>query len=122
MNDVRVQVSNCNGFGDMWWTDKCTYFSSIDNALVTVSVGRRPLSEPAWCEEASSEQRVAVTVIKHEDAEVRWFFCWGKTNDGKSTVKRYANALCATRKRCSKRGVLRRIHSLHAAPNSHADK
>ena len=21
---------NCNGFGDMWWTDKCTYFSSID--------------------------------------------------------------------------------------------
>ena len=21
--------SNCNGFGDMWWTDKCTYFSSI---------------------------------------------------------------------------------------------
>ena len=22
--------SNCNGFGDMWWTDKCTYFSSID--------------------------------------------------------------------------------------------
>ena len=22
--------ANCNGFGDMWWTDKCTYFSSID--------------------------------------------------------------------------------------------
>ena len=22
--------SNCNGFGDMWWTDKCTYFSSIE--------------------------------------------------------------------------------------------
>ena len=22
--------SNGNGFGDMWWTDKCTYFSSID--------------------------------------------------------------------------------------------
>ena len=22
--------SNCNGFGDMRWTDKCTYFSSID--------------------------------------------------------------------------------------------
>ena len=22
--------SKCNGFGDMWWTDKCTYFSSID--------------------------------------------------------------------------------------------
>ena len=21
--------SNCNGFGDKWWTDKCTYFSSI---------------------------------------------------------------------------------------------
>ena len=20
--------SNCNGFGDMWWTDKCIYFSS----------------------------------------------------------------------------------------------
>ena len=22
--------SNCHGFGDNWWTDKCTYFSSID--------------------------------------------------------------------------------------------
>ena len=21
---------DCNGLGDMWWTDKCTYFSSID--------------------------------------------------------------------------------------------
>ena len=26
---------NCNGFGDMWWTDKCTYFSSIDGNLGT---------------------------------------------------------------------------------------
>ena len=25
----EFQESNCNGFGDMWWTDKCTYFSSI---------------------------------------------------------------------------------------------
>ena len=24
---------NGNGFGDMWWTDKCTYFSSIDIKL-----------------------------------------------------------------------------------------
>ena len=22
---------NCNGLGDIWWTDKCMYFSSIDN-------------------------------------------------------------------------------------------
>ena len=22
--------SNCNGLGDIWWTDKCSYFSSID--------------------------------------------------------------------------------------------
>ena len=22
--------ANCNGLGDMWWTDKCMYFSSID--------------------------------------------------------------------------------------------
>ena len=22
--------SNCNGFGDIWWTDKLFYFSSID--------------------------------------------------------------------------------------------
>ena len=22
--------SNCNGLGDIWWTDKCIYFSSID--------------------------------------------------------------------------------------------
>ena len=21
--------SNCNWFGDIWWTDKCIYFSSI---------------------------------------------------------------------------------------------
>ena len=24
----EFQESNINGFGDMWWTDKCTYFSS----------------------------------------------------------------------------------------------
>ena len=41
---------NCNGFGDIWWTDKCIYFSSIDrsgtivryiiitNSTVTVTV------------------------------------------------------------------------------------
>ena len=22
--------ANCNGLGDIWWTDKCMYFSSID--------------------------------------------------------------------------------------------
>ena len=22
--------SNSNGLGDIWWTDKCSYFSSID--------------------------------------------------------------------------------------------
>ena len=21
---------NCNGLGDIWWTDKCMYFSSTD--------------------------------------------------------------------------------------------
>ena len=26
--------SNSNGLGDMWWTDKCTYFSSIDGHLL----------------------------------------------------------------------------------------
>ena len=25
--------ANCNGFGDIWWTDKCMYFSSIDGQL-----------------------------------------------------------------------------------------
>ena len=25
--------SNCNGLGDMWWTDKCIYFSNIDDYL-----------------------------------------------------------------------------------------
>ena len=29
--------SNCNGFGDNWWTDKIIYFSSID---VNASSGR----------------------------------------------------------------------------------
>ena len=28
--------SNCHGFGDMWWTDKCTYFSSIDKLFFFV--------------------------------------------------------------------------------------
>ena len=23
--------SNSNGLGDIWWTDKCSYFSSIDS-------------------------------------------------------------------------------------------
>ena len=23
--------SNSNGLGDIWWTDKCSYFSSIDD-------------------------------------------------------------------------------------------
>ena len=32
--------SNCNGFGDMWWTDKCTYFS-IDDYLYTIFDQRR---------------------------------------------------------------------------------
>ena len=27
--------SKCNGFGDMWWTDKCTYFS-IEMSLFVV--------------------------------------------------------------------------------------
>ena len=24
---------NCNGLGDIWWTDKCMYFSSIDDGI-----------------------------------------------------------------------------------------
>ena len=27
----EFQESNCNGLGDIWWTDKCIYFSSIDS-------------------------------------------------------------------------------------------
>ena len=30
--------SNGNGFGDMWWTGKCTYFSSIDNTQYAFNV------------------------------------------------------------------------------------
>ena len=30
----KFHGSNGNGFGDMWWTDKCTYFSSIDGATI----------------------------------------------------------------------------------------
>ena len=30
--------ARCNVFGDMWWTDKCTYFSSIDYGMLTYSV------------------------------------------------------------------------------------
>ena len=35
----EFQESTCNGFGDMWWTDKCTYFSSIDIIEVMMYVG-----------------------------------------------------------------------------------
>ena len=33
---------NCNGLGDIWWTDKCMYFSSIDSiqSLTTPYRGR----------------------------------------------------------------------------------
>ena len=30
----EFQESNCNGFGECWWTDKCIYFSSIDDIAV----------------------------------------------------------------------------------------
>ena len=29
---------NCNGLGDIWWTDKCMYFSSIDGYFLAVNV------------------------------------------------------------------------------------
>ena len=28
---------NCNGLGDIWWTDKCMYFSSIDMPRYTAA-------------------------------------------------------------------------------------
>ena len=28
--------SNCNGLGDIWWTDKCIYFSSIEGQVFAV--------------------------------------------------------------------------------------
>ena len=31
--------SNCNGLGDIWWTDKCIYFSSIDDAAGCLRIG-----------------------------------------------------------------------------------
>ena len=36
--------SNSNGLGDMWWTDKCIYFSSIDGPASAVSWPRSLLS------------------------------------------------------------------------------
>ena len=30
VDDVEFHDSNGNGFGDIWWTDKLIYFSSID--------------------------------------------------------------------------------------------
>ena len=38
----EFQESNCKGFGDMWWTDKCTYFSSIESGF-----DRRHVAEAA---------------------------------------------------------------------------
>ena len=35
--------SNSNGLGDIWWTDKCSYFSSIDG--VGVDRGRPGIME-----------------------------------------------------------------------------
>ena len=39
----EFQESNCNGFGDMWWTDKCTYFSSIEQNLNSMFIN--PVNE-----------------------------------------------------------------------------
>ena len=36
--------SNCNGFGDMWWTDKRIYFSSIDVCLSLICCESSPSS------------------------------------------------------------------------------
>ena len=30
--------ANCNGFGDIWWTDKCMYFSSIGGSKVNLTL------------------------------------------------------------------------------------
>ena len=49
--------SNCNGFGDMWWTDKCIDFSSIDVDMPILSLISRHISNqalnrgPLWWEQ-----------------------------------------------------------------------
>ena len=47
---------NCNGLGDTWWTDKCTYFSSIDACSVIL--------KPTVIKKYSNNGYVYVVLIK----------------------------------------------------------
>ena len=57
--------SNCNGFGDVWWTDKCTYFSSIDYIPlfpVLILLGPRPWTSPIIIINVSESLVIACTL------------------------------------------------------------
>ena len=49
--------SICNGFGDMWWTDKCTYFSSIDSGV--------------WSASSAGQWRFIMQTVLDEDMQCR---------------------------------------------------
>ena len=51
--------SNCNGFGDMWWTDKCINFSSRPYRYRTVGLLSRGLLKKDFV--ALSRFRVRMT-------------------------------------------------------------
>ena len=59
--------SNCNGFGDMWWTDKCTYFSSIDKIGHNKNIARdrRVVKKP--CLAPQSIVKVMHASVKSDD-------------------------------------------------------
>ena len=37
---------NCNGLGDIWWTDKCMYFSSIDGTIFHTKIPSETWTHP----------------------------------------------------------------------------
>ena len=60
----ELHDANCNGFGDIWWTDKCMYFSSIDVlSAFTRPILRMPIngSYGSLSDNRSRHEKVMVT-------------------------------------------------------------
>ena len=65
---------NGNGFGDIWWTDKCTYFSSIDMAAMLVLDLRWSMGAFYYLEILTVENVVIDTQTKSLDCLMRKIF------------------------------------------------
>ena len=60
---------NCNDLGDIWWTDKCMYFSSIDikeniPAYYEVQLTEEEdCNEAIWCKLVTEHTTVNIGVV-----------------------------------------------------------